>query len=349
MQSSERNSQLNKRIKAKNGDASSPDLRNYEYIQPSQIENDLRTESSKDKWKFDNEDISYLTNLIVGSRTLENNRDIAYIIKNWAPKIADFEKQRIENINSSLTLKFRKGFKLPKIDHKNIKTMIEKNCDRHVSLRKMLEIYNEDHKNYKISLETLRRYIKYRLGLRFLRPCLKVTSCRTNQNLVMRMIFLKSITNLMKSGSEIIFIDGSTFNNKKLPFKIWIKPSDRMGFYSSSRFQSIYLLLAITKEQIVHYEISDNTINAETITSFLEEMYYNSPFSLYFRILDSSGKLWVYLDNAKYNTGNKVKQYIQSKKKKVIFGVPYMPSYNPVETVFSSIKAQVYRRLYNTR
>ena len=70
-------------------------------------------------------------------------------------------------------------------------------------------------------------------------------------------------------GFELIFVDESTFKLNKSNFKCWRK-YDGQIFFGKSNKDKINLILAVTKDEIFHFEMKKENINASMFLDFME-------------------------------------------------------------------------------
>ena len=89
------------------------------------------------------------------------------------------------------------------------------------------------------------------------------------------------------------------------------------------------LLMAMSNQSIIHYEIFKGNVNSIHFGKFLQE-------------LPKASKLL--LDNVRFHHTASVASIAKKMSHSLYFTPPYSPEFNPIEYVFSSVKAH-YRRL----
>lgn len=250
-----------------------------------------------------------------------NNFSIRYIASIF--KISKSTISRwIKNIIKQRTKKMN-----PLNIYSMIKSIIESNC--FVRLLDIQTKLSEEHK-IKISLTTISKYIR----------CIGITYKRAKKRL-----FGKDIDCLLNKQKEfrkklqkvadknIICVDESGFVTNDCPlYGYGFKGKDVICNIKSNPIK-YSLLMAITKNGILAYEIHKNNINEAIYISFLKN-----------KILNKSKNKYVLADNIRFHKTNKVMKALKENVTKPLFIPPYSPQFNSIENVFSIIK-QKYRYL----
>lgn len=97
--------------------------------------------------------------------------------------------------------------------------------------------------------------------------------------------------------------------------------------------RSVSLLLAISEEGIVQYQISENPFNSSSFSAFINR-------------LSSPPGTKIVLDNVQFHKSKDARKAYDSKGFVPCFIPPYSPQYNPIEIAFSALKNEV--RLRNS-
>jgi len=140
----------------------------------------------------------------------------------------------------------------------------------------------------------------------------------------------KTLRDALKN-KETISIDESCF---------YVSDCPRYGYASRGvkvqRFNNPYknskrtlsLLLAVSSQGVIGYEISERSFDANSFEEFIDN-------------LNVKEGTYIVLDNVRFHKTRQVMNSFNSKKMIPIFIPPYSPQYNPIEIVFSIIKSQV--------
>lgn len=129
---------------------------------------------------------------------------------------------------------------------------------------------------------------------------------------------------------DIISIDECHFDNTLYNKYGWSEKGKKIYIKEYIRKNTRYsLLLAISNNKVINYSILQKSVNGEDFLKFI-------------KLLNSkvSNKV-ILMDNARIHHYNKVKDEIKNSTNTVIYNVPYMPEYNPIEKCFSVIKNNV--------
>ncbi|KAI5151384.1 hypothetical protein ENBRE01_2106 [Enteropsectra breve] len=83
-----------------------------------------------------------------------------------------------------------------------------------------------------------------------------------------------------------------------------------------------------------HYKLINSAYNTDYFEVFLQEcrekgLFSNNPICI--------------MDNATFHKSDRIKTFLQAQSVEYIFLPPYSPEFNPIENVFSSIKARLNR------
>jgi len=90
------------------------------------------------------------------------------------------------------------------------------------------------------------------------------------------------------------------------------------------------LICGISNKKVINTRMVKNSANGESFIKFLEDLI---------KKLQTTKKYYLLLDNARIHHTKKLKDYINSISNiEIIYNVPYMPEYNPIEYVFNDLK-----------
>ena len=171
----------------------------------------------------------------------------------------------------------------------------------------------------------------------------------TEKSKLMERIMLKQFIHLLKENRTFIFIDECIFNGDNKSFKNWYKTHDSEILAVPGRIQSVKLLLAVSKNEIVNsWEYYNNT-NQDIFLDFLKETYT--------KILNSNennkkiiqNKFAFYLDNATYHCTKSIRDYAIVNKIKLLYATPYKCLYNMAEYIFEDLKSVYYNAILYTK
>jgi hypothetical protein len=322
---------------------------------PNIIIKSYRNIFDKEQFKLTNIELLRLDNIIKQSKIfliLDDNKrflNLGNMTREFEEKFKELYIVNNDNniINSNIV--YRKGIKMLNIDENIVKQILKKSEYQHLSLKKIVLEYKKIDSNADFSSETLRRFMKKKMGLVYKKPLFKNYRFFTNNTQIIKIMFLKKIIKEILNNQIIIYIDESNFSNRHKSFKKWINKDNNIETSHPGRFASVNLILASTNRRIIHYKIIESTTTSEKFIDFLEELKneikYNSKD---FTERDLS-RYTLYLDNARIHTSLTLSKYFEFQRFNVVFGVPYQPIYNMVERVFGDLKRKFYNNIYFSR
>jgi len=105
----------------------------------------------------------------------------------------------------------------------------------------------------------------------------------------------------------------------------WSKKGTKCTFKISNKRYRVSLLLAISKNKIVNYHIKEGSFKSDDFNDFMNET------------VNLNGHYRYFMDNAKIHHNRFMNPDIKSK---IIYNLPYCPSYNPIEYFFNTFKKE---------
>lgn len=161
--------------------------------------------------------------------------------------------------------------------------------------------------------------------------------------------FKKQIDKINKD--DIISIDESSIDTHINNLYEWgLKGSKIVNVVNTIR-KRYTLICAISNNIIIHYKVICGSSNAILFKTFLEELSAKGITNKYL-LLDNARihKQYLYLAKNKIYFichAKIVKEYVDSTSNKLVFNVPYSPEYNPIEMIFSKLKASIRKKSNN--
>ena len=197
---------------------------------------------------------------------------------------------------------------------------------------KYQNLYNE-----KISNMTISRVLKNQLNMHYRKTKLKNPKLTEQNYILMTFLYLKLVSETLKLGLNLIFVDETGFylNNDNL--RMWRKNGEEIyGGPKDNGNQKINLIMAIDKSEIIYGQYYINsTISSNEFEDFLKELIEKMDKK---KIKNSV----FILDNAKYHLTKNIKHFVNDNELKFLFGVPYKSTFNAIELAFNLIKNNIY-------
>lgn len=131
---------------------------------------------------------------------------------------------------------------------------------------------------------------------------------------------------------DVISIDESAFYFDMKPQYGYSKRGTRLKVTTHSCRQKRWtLLMAVSNSRVIDYELFQKSCDSNKFAGFVSR-------------LDVAGKRYLMMDNAAIHTTERVKAVLRSKGILPLLLPAYSPEFQPIECVFSMVKA-TYRRL----
>ena len=211
-----------------------------------------------------------------------------------------------------------------------------------ISIQKVTEKFNEIANSYdlqKIKKSTMHSIMRKRLHMHFKKITVKNDKLLRTDYIKFSFFFIKIISRALFLWLKLVFIDESGFRLKNSHYKTWV--FDKEQIYSKNyNEKKINLILAVSKDDILHYQIIKENTNSEIFINFMNKLIdklKEKKIENFLFILDNfSGHLTLQLF-----------KFYREKKIKILFSVPYASNFNMVENVFRLIKNITYKKLYD--
>lgn len=200
-----------------------------------------------------------------------------------------------------------------------------------ITLRNIQSILLNKYK-YKSSLSEISRKIRL-LGFSYKKVSKKFYGKNIKDLLLIQKKFKKTLSRI--PNKNIICIDESCFMSNDSKRYGWSLIGSRLYNFSKSNPTKYNLLMAITQNGILDYEIYDQNINGEIFFNFIKN-----------KILPRAENKFILMDNIGFHKSKKLLQLIKDNNSKPLFIPPYSPQFNSIEYVFNILKTK-YRQLNN--
>ena len=220
--------------------------------------------------------------------TINNKR-----IFNKKPSIFEYDKLIVDYV-----------IKQKIIDHDKILDIVKNKFNKNISRRTIYNVLKRNNITHKKAQTNKYPYSKKKFN-NDVSKLRKLIKCRKN-----RIISVDE--------TSIDFIVPSNYG--------WSKRGTNCTLNISNKRRRVSLLLAISKNKIVHYHIKEGSFKSTDFNDFMEE------------IVNVDGYYKYLMDNAKIHHNRLMKQNI---KNKIIYNLPYCPEFNPIEYFFNTFKKEV--------
>ena len=135
----------------------------------------------------------------------------------------------------------------------------------------------------------------------------------------------------MENNLEFIFIDETGFNQSLIPTYGYFKVGERCTYGTYAKGKSFSVITAITKGQILGFQIFVGGVKATTFGAFLINLIKQVP-DLQF----NPGNYVLFMDNASIHKAKEIMPFLA--KFRVLYNAAYCPFLNPIEEFFGNVK-----------
>lgn len=219
--------------------------------------------------------------------------------------------------------------------------------EKHLSVtnrrqRNLKEIAKKMKMKYHIIYKAARHILNFTY-VKFNRINKKMSSDQVNYQMF---YFSYQLNRCLESNMIIIYFDESKFNTHKITPKLWISKKTKKVFKDEGRLSNVNLILACTKDQIIHYEISLDSFNTKIYIDFIEtliekivskedlkEYYYNK-------------RIVLIVDNCSVHRSKELKTFMFKTLLNYLTLPAYTPTINLAEYVFKILKSRFYNSIF---
>lgn len=218
----------------------------------------------------------------------------------------------------------------PKIIAEKIKYILKSN-----GLTTLKQIKNDLEQKYNINVSvSLIHLIIKQIGYSYKRVSRKIYG-KTRESLIKEQNnFRKKFRKI--SDKQIICIDETYFYSNDGPKYGYALKGAPINCHIKSNPKKYSLLMAITNDKIIAYELYETNINKYIYENFIT------------KIADHAKNKYILMDNVSFHKTKNVKQIAENKSIKLMYIPPYSPNFNSIENVFSIIKQYYRKRIYET-
>lgn len=225
-----------------------------------------------------------------------------------------------------------------------IQTLIKSSPKNHnISIEKITNEFNsiaEKKGLKKIGKSTMHTIFRKKFHLVFKKKTIKNKNLITKNFIKYSFFFIKIVARSMSLGLKFIYIDESGFSLSNNNFKSWFFKDEEI-YYGSNLKSRINLILGVTDNKVIHYQVNKENTTSAIFKSFMDELVG--------KIDQDEKEDYVFiLDNFAGHLTAELFELYKYNKIKVLFGVPYASNFNMVENVFRLIKNKTYKRIYNS-
>lgn len=209
-----------------------------------------------------------------------------------------------------------------------------------ISCRKLSSLYLQEKGKF-VCKSTINKIIKNKLNYHYIKTCKKSNFLQTHLGIFSSLGFIKLVIKSLKIGYDLIYVDESTikFNNNN--YKCWRKYWEQIYFGQNNKGK-INLLLAVSKDEIIHYELTNQNTNSEIFLNYIKNL--NKKLKK-----DESKKYIIIMDNCTIHKCDELIKYYKDEKINVIFNVKYCSYFNGVELCFRAIKKRLANKVIETQ
>lgn len=204
-------------------------------------------------------------------------------------------------------------------------------------ISKQYQIFN----GKKISISTISRVLKNHLVMRHLKTSIKNPKIEENNYLFMSFVFIRIFFRCLYLNLNFIFLDETGFLLENNNYYTWRNENECViGGPKNKVKERLNLILASSKDKIIHQKFLKKSIDTKTFIEFLNELIEQINE-------DERKKIIIAMDNASFHVGHEVIDFFKEKKIKGLTISPYRSFFNMAEFIFRYLKNIIYKNVYN--
>lgn len=280
---------------------------------------------NKNLIKINKEDIDLLKNIVNDikiEKIINSNELFIEIPFKFFKKINEYNPEKKEN-NELIDF---------------IKNEINNNTNRsNISCRKLSKLY-EQKTGKKIGKSTIHKILRKKMDYRFLKTTYKTKKIISDDIKLHSFFFIKAFVKFIKLDFNFIFIDETKIELINNHMRCWRKPDEQILFGNNSK-EKKNLILAISKSEVINYEITEQNTTSNLFLKFLEDLKIK---------LDKKDikKYVLICDNCTSHKTDNIIEFLNNNKLCTIFTPPYQSTFTPIELAFRALKNITYKKIY---
>jgi len=184
--------------------------------------------------------------------------------------------------------------------------------------------------NYMLSISYISKIVR-NLGYSYKKVSTKFHGGDMNKLALQQNEFREAIKNV--SNEDCICIDESGFMTNEINKYGRSLKGTRLYNYTKSNYKKYSLVMAITNNGILGYDIYETNINSSSFLSFMTN-----------KVLPYANNKYIIMDNIRFHKTETILDTIKEYNATPLFIPPYSPQFNSIEYVFSIMKSK-YRQL----
>ena len=150
---------------------------------------------------------------------------------------------------------------------------------------------------------------------------------------------LQKLEQMKRENRKIVYLDEVNFTKRSVSLKEWSQKNSNLTIDSKDIYIGYRSVIAsITESEGLGYrQIYDKAITSDNFADYVEILSRRYP----------TRKLALFMDQLNVHKSNVVKEVYGKHKIIPIFNVAYSPQFNPIEAIFSKVKAVFNARRLN--
>jgi hypothetical protein len=235
------------------------------------------------------------------------------------------------------------------INPNDIMMIIKENRNKHMSVRRITEIYNSKFKRFgSFSKSTIHYIIAKKLHLKYRKINMATRKQWNNNQVLSRLVFLKVIAVCITQKYNLIYMDESVFRLQNANFYSWIGNGVENSYLADTRREKFILLLSVSADGFLLYKIIDGNVDKNVFMEYLTLLYTKiDEVNKSIEWVKKDKQVIIY-DNAPPHSATATKGLALKSKVKHIMLPPYSPLFNMTELCFRHIKNTVYKCVFET-
>ena len=248
-------------------------------------------------------------------------------------KMISVKKSIIDKINDFFNISIKRD----PLESFIIKKFEDPENRNNITCRKLAEEYYEK-TEIKVSKSTINNIVNKKLGYKYIKTAFKNIKILSEENIITSLSFLKIMERCIRLNFQIIYLDESSIVSCNTKGYAWRKRNQDV-YIKLHKNERINLIMAITKDNVIHYSFNRENTNESNFINFIDQLYDK---------INQQGihHYVIVMDNLSTHKTSKLLSIYAEKKMNIIFNTPYLSSFNCIEYAYKKKKKKIYTKIY---
>jgi transposase len=209
-----------------------------------------------------------------------------------------------------------------------------------LTMKQKTVLFHRRFTNKRIAVTSLRRlYLKHKIRRKRVRQE-KCIPENVRLNYAQRCLsVLQQLDHAHDTEQTVVYLDEVNFTKRSLSVREWSNRNTNLTIDQEDVYTGYRSVISTMTEQggMLHMRIQSSAVDSDDFIAYLKQLRRKIP----------DRPIALFMDNLAVHRAIKVKEWYQTLNITTIMNVSYSPAFNPIESVFSKVKALFNRRRLN--